>query len=84
MLEDALNKLPDILKKDLSENLCACNEVPKIKVIQAIAEGADTLEKVQATTYAADGGGCCQRQVKRLIECIYGKEYKQTSEQISK
>lgn len=69
-LQDALNKLPDILKKDLDDNLCVCNEVPKIKVIQAIANGAETLEQVQQTTYASDGTGCCKRQVIRLLDVI--------------
>lgn len=69
-LDQALEKLPDILKKDLDENLCVCNEVAKIKIIQAIVDGADTLEKVQAATYASDGTGCCKRQVNRLLECL--------------
>jgi NAD(P)H-nitrite reductase large subunit len=72
--EQALARLPDILKKDLDENLCMCNEVPKIEVIRAIAEGADTREKVQKTTYASDGNGCCRRQVLRLIECIHNQD----------
>ncbi|KUJ71990.1 (2Fe-2S)-binding protein [Thiomicrospira sp. WB1] len=69
--QQALAKLPDILKKDLNQNLCMCNEVPKIDVIRAIAAGADTREKVQQITYASDGNGCCRRQVARLIECIH-------------
>ncbi|WP_019896249.1 (2Fe-2S)-binding protein [Hydrogenovibrio halophilus] len=72
--EQALARLPDILKKDLQENLCMCNEVPKIEVIRAIAEGADTREKVQQTTCASDGNGCCRRQVLRLIECVHQKD----------
>lgn len=69
-LDEALEKLPDILKKDLEQNLCVCNCVPKIKIIQAIVDGADTLEKVQKTTYASDGNGCCKREVERLLEVI--------------
>lgn len=70
-LEQALNSLPDILKKDLDGNLCVCNEVPKLKIIEAIAEGADSIEKVCAKTYATDGTGCCKRQVQRLIEELH-------------
>ncbi len=66
----ALDKLPPILKKGLERNLCTCNEVPKMKIIEAIANGATTLEAVRAQTYATDGIGCCTQQVKRLIECI--------------
>lgn len=37
-------------------------------VINAIAEGADTLEKVRAKTFASDGNGCCRLQIKDLLE----------------
>ncbi|WP_019556632.1 (2Fe-2S)-binding protein [Thiomicrorhabdus arctica] len=70
MIEDALNKLPEILTRDLERNLCVCNDVLRIDVIQAIDEGADTLEKVRQKTYATDGNGCCKRQVQRLLECL--------------
>lgn len=68
---DPLNKLPPILKQDLDRNLCTCNEVLKMDVINAIANGATTLEQVREQTYASDGNGCCKRQVSRLIECIW-------------
>lgn len=70
MIANPLDKLPDILKKDLDDNLCVCNEVPKRVIIDAIAEGAFTLDAVQRTTYASDGNGCCKRQVNRLLECL--------------
>lgn len=69
--EEALDQLSDIQKKDMESNLCVCNEVPKVEVIQAIAEGADSLDKVCAKTYATDGNGCCKRQVQRLIDAIH-------------
>jgi len=47
-----------------------CNEVPKIDIINAIAEGATTIEEVRRQTYATMGSGCCIQQVKRLIECL--------------
>ena len=70
-IENPLAKLPDILKKDLDSNLCVCNEVVKIDIINAIAGGANTLDAVTHETYAADGNGCCAQQVTRLIECIW-------------
>ncbi len=73
MKNEILQKLPEILKKDLDENLCTCNEVLKKDILNAIADGADTLEKVRKKTYATDGNGCCQRQVDRLIECLHSK-----------
>ena len=71
---DPLEKLPPILKEDLDKNLCVCNEVPKMVVINAIADGAATLEEVKQQTYATDGNGCCTRQVSQLIEHIHTPE----------
>jgi len=68
-----LDKLPDILKNNLDKNLCVCNQVLKIDVINAIANGATTLDEVKKTTFASDGNECCRRQVERLIECIHSK-----------
>lgn len=73
-ITNPLDKLPLILKMDLDKNLCVCNEVNKMDVINAISDGASTLEAVKKNTYAADGNGCCTRQVIRLIECIHDKE----------
>jgi NAD(P)H-nitrite reductase large subunit len=70
-LDEALEKLPDVLKRDLDKNLCICNEVNRLKVIEAIAAGADTREKVIAQTYASDGTGCCKLQIKRIIDALY-------------
>ncbi len=71
IVENPLDKLPDILKQNLRRNLCVCNEVKKIDVINAIAKGANTITKVRNQTFATGGNGCCTRQVERLIECIY-------------
>lgn len=70
-IKNPLDKLPEILKKDLNENLCVCNEVLKMDIIDVIAAGADNLELVRRKTYATDGSACCKQQVKRLIECIH-------------
>ncbi len=65
-----LDKLPEILKNDLDQNLCTCNDVLKMDIINAIANGARTVEDVKNKTYATNGIGCCTRQVERLIECL--------------
>lgn len=65
-----LDKLPAILKKNLDQNLCVCNEVPKIDIINAIVNGATTIAEVRKNTYATMGSGCCIQQVERLIECL--------------
>ncbi|AZR82652.1 MULTISPECIES: (2Fe-2S)-binding protein [Piscirickettsiaceae] len=70
MKQSTLDKLPDILQKDLDENLCVCNGILKRDIIDAIEAGADTLDAVRNQTYATDGNGCCKRQVQRLVECL--------------
>ena len=77
MIEDALNELPEILTRDLDRNLCICNDVLRRDIIQAIVDGADTLEKVRAKTYASDGNGCCKRQVQRLLDYLTDKPEEQ-------
>lgn len=74
MLKNPLNKLPDILKQNLERNLCVCNEVKKMDIINAIANGANTITKARGQTYATGGNGCCTRQVERLIECIHSSD----------
>lgn len=73
-VKNPLDKLPDILKRNLDKNLCICNEVVKMDIINAIANGATTVEMVRNQTYAASGNGCCTRQVERLIEYLCSKE----------
>jgi NAD(P)H-nitrite reductase large subunit len=65
-----LDKLPAILKQDLDKNLCVCMDVPKMDIINAIVNGATTVEEVKKKTYATMGSGCCIQQVERLIECL--------------
>ena len=69
-----LDKLPPILKKNLDKNLCVCNEVPKMDIINAIVNGATTVEEIKKQTYATMGSGCCKQQVERLIECLCSEE----------
>ena len=71
-----LDKLPTILKKNLGKNLCVCNEVPKMDIINAIVGGADSVEEIKKQTYATMGSGCCKQQVERLIECLATPELK--------
>jgi len=69
-----LDKLTPILKKDLDRNLCVCNEVLKMDIINAIVNGAATVAEVKKQTYATVGIGCCTQQVERLIECLCSPE----------
>ena len=71
---DPLDKLPSILKKNLDKNLCVCNEVVKMDIINAIVNGATTVAEIKKQTYATMGSGCCTKQVERLIECLCSAE----------
>lgn len=69
-----LEKLPPVLKTGLDRNLCVCNEVIKMDIINAIVNGATTVGEVKRKTYATMGSGCCTQQVERLIECLCSAE----------
>jgi NAD(P)H-nitrite reductase large subunit len=69
-----LDKLPPVLKQNLERNLCTCNEVVKRDIINAIVNGATTVEEIKKQTYATMGTGCCRQQVERLIECLCAPE----------
>ena len=43
-------------------------------IINAIVNGATTVEEVKQQTYATMGSGCCLQQVERLIECLCAPE----------
>jgi NAD(P)H-nitrite reductase large subunit len=49
-------------------------DVPKMVVINAIVNGATTVEAVKKQTSAATGAGCCVQQVELLIECLCAPE----------
>ena len=65
--ENPMDRLPDFHLKTLERNLCVCNEVPKITVVNAIIEGATSVAEVREKTYATDGNGCCRVQVEFLL-----------------
>lgn len=76
-ITDPLDKLPPILKKNLDKNLCVCNEVPKMEIINAIVNGATSVAEIRKQTYATMGSGCCTNQIERLIECLCSAEEKE-------
>lgn len=69
-IENLVEKLPRNIKKNLDQNLCVCNDVPKIKIINAIVNGAETVDDVKRQTYATMGTACCKQQVEKLIEFL--------------
>jgi bacterioferritin-associated ferredoxin len=73
-MANPLDKLPRILRVNLDKNLCVCMDVPKMEIINAIVNGATTVEEVKKQTSATMGSGCCVRQIERLIECLCATE----------
>lgn len=69
-----LDKLPEILRQSVDRNLCTCMDVPTMDVINAIVNGATTVEAVKRETSATMGSECCVQQVERLIECLTAPE----------
>ncbi len=70
LLQKALEQLPEHLKRNLTKNLCVCNDVPKLTIIHAILNGAHTLQAIKAQTYASEGNECCKQQIERLLEYL--------------
>jgi len=64
-MEKINDEIMDKLKK-----VCICKAISKAKVKAAIAEGADTLEKVQKATGAGTGGCCGNRCSHKIVEIL--------------
>lgn len=56
---------------DKHTKVCLCKAIPRLKIKEAIANGADTVEKVQKAT-GAGSGGCggrrCTPKIQELLE----------------
>lgn len=51
--------------------VCICKKVPKIKVLKAMEEGADTVAKVKKAVGAGSGachGRRCTPKIKQMLE----------------
>lgn len=53
---------------DNDEIICSCMSVTNGMIIDAVNNGADTLEKVQEATGAGTVCGACLEDVKQLVE----------------
>lgn len=55
----------------MSTTVCLCKHITEETIVEAIKNGADTLEKVKEATGAAAGacrGGRCAKKINELIE----------------
>lgn len=57
--------------KDRLTKTCVCKQVTRDKIKKAIAEGADSLEKIKSETGALTGhckGGRCRGSIENLLQ----------------
>ncbi len=68
--EDKQRRLQELVL-DKHTKVCLCKAIPRLKIKEAIANGADTVEKVQKAT-GAGSGGCggrrCTPKIQELLE----------------
>jgi NAD(P)H-nitrite reductase large subunit len=67
-----------------NEYICYCIEVDKKTVVEAIRNGANTLEDIKKTTKACTGsqckeknptGKCCAPQIRQLLAIYKGEDH---------
>lgn len=52
------------------QQVCVCYDVYSDEIIDAIQNGADSVEKVSDLTYACQGCGSCRFKIEVLLEGI--------------
>ncbi len=60
------------MKKDIL--VCRCKKVATGDIMKAVANGADTFEKVQEETKVATGCGACTKKAKEVFEEILSQQ----------
>ena len=68
----AVAALPD------EAEICGCNGVCKGKIVQAISDGASSLETVRAQTKASSSCGTCTGLVEQVLAVTLGEEFVQS------
>jgi len=68
----AVAALPD------EAEICGCNGICKGKIVQAISEGATSLDTVRAQTKASSSCGTCTGLVEQLLAATLGAEFVQS------
>lgn len=52
------------------QQICVCYDVYSDEIIEAIQNGADSVEKISDLTYACQGCGSCRLKIEALLESI--------------
>jgi NAD(P)H-nitrite reductase large subunit len=50
------------------QQICVCYDVYADEIIEAIQNGADSVEKISDLTYACQGCGSCHFKIEALLE----------------
>lgn len=50
------------------KQICVCYDVYADEIIEAIQNGADSVEKISDLTYACQGCGSCHLKIEALLE----------------
>lgn len=74
-MEDQNSKSDPSDEENDESLVCFCHCVSKKSIIQAIRDGADTFEKIQADLNTSTGCGGCEPDVKDLL-AKYGPKSK--------
>ncbi len=53
---------------DGDRQICVCYDVYLTEILQAIHQGADSVEKISALTYACQGCGSCRDKIESVLK----------------
>lgn len=60
----------------LKQVICPCNKLTQLDIVQAIADGAESLKAIKRQTGAMSKCGKCKPRVKQLIQTIEQTTYR--------
>ena len=58
----------DACKADMEEEICHCFQVSRGAIVEAVKNGADTVDAVGEATQAGTGCGGCRGKIAKIIE----------------
>ena len=59
--------------QDPLEIICFCYGITREEIVQAVLQGADSIEKIREKTKANTGCGGCQNEVEAILESVKKK-----------
>jgi NAD(P)H-nitrite reductase large subunit len=74
MSETPTQQAHSVLEQDPEKTICFCFNVPLATIIQAIDNGAVTIEQVRAATNANTGCGGCENDVLDILAAKLGSK----------